>query len=57
VALMNEDGSVCIVGRTKDMIVRGGENIYPTEIEQFLFQHPLIEDIHVNIKQIIRHAT
>ncbi len=56
---MNEDGTVCIVGRTKDMIVRGGENIYPTEIEQFLFQHPLIEDAHVKLahKMLISSMT
>lgn len=44
---MNEDGSVCIVGRTKDMICRGGENIYPSEIEQFLFKLPYVLDAQV----------
>lgn len=46
-ATMNEEGRTKIVGRTKDMIVRGGENVYPTEVEQFLFTHPKIEDVQV----------
>lgn len=46
-ASMNEDGSICIVGRTKEMIIRGGENIFPTEIEQFIFTLPYIADVHV----------
>ncbi|TKR89148.1 hypothetical protein L596_013292 [Steinernema carpocapsae] len=46
-ASMAKDGSISIVGRTKDMIIRGGENIYPTEIETFLFKHPFIEDAQV----------
>uniref|UniRef100_A0AC34RGF1 Acyl-CoA synthetase n=1 Tax=Panagrolaimus sp. JU765 TaxID=591449 RepID=A0AC34RGF1_9BILA len=44
---MNPDGSVVISGRSKDMIIRGGENIYPTEIEQLLHKHPEIDDVHV----------
>lgn len=44
---MHENGTVSIVGRKKDMIVRGGENIYPTEVEQYLFRHPMIEDVQV----------
>ncbi|XP_043223811.1 medium-chain acyl-CoA ligase ACSF2, mitochondrial-like [Amphibalanus amphitrite] len=40
VAVMNEDGYVKIVGRAKDMVIRGGENIYPTEVEDFLMTHP-----------------
>ncbi len=43
-ATIDEDGYVNIVGRSKDMIIRGGENIYPREIEEFLYSHPLIKD-------------
>ena len=39
-ATMDDDGYVRIVGRIKDMIIRGGENIYPREIEEFLYTHP-----------------
>ena len=39
-ATMDEDGYVQIVGRIKDMLIRGGENIYPREIEEFLHTHP-----------------
>jgi len=46
-AIMREDGYVNIVGRLKDMIIRGGENIYPREIEEFLYTHPKISDIQV----------
>jgi fatty-acyl-CoA synthase len=46
-ATMDEDGYVNIVGRTKDMIIRGGENIYPREIEEFLYTHPAIADVQV----------
>ncbi len=46
-AVMREDGYCVIVGRIKDMVIRGGENIYPREIEEFLFQHPDIEDVQV----------
>ncbi len=46
-ARMDEDGYVNIVGRIKDMIIRGGENIYPREIEEFLYQHPNILDVQV----------
>lgn len=44
---MNLNGSIQIVGRTKDMIIRGGENIYPSEIEQFLFKLPPVSDAQV----------
>jgi fatty-acyl-CoA synthase len=44
---MDEDGYVNIVGRIKDMIIRGGENIYPREIEEFLYQHPDVSDVQV----------
>ncbi|MGP5522757.1 AMP-binding protein [Glutamicibacter arilaitensis] len=46
-AVMREDGYCTIVGRIKDMVIRGGENIYPAEIEEFLYKHPDIEDISV----------
>ncbi|WP_223777647.1 AMP-binding protein [Streptomyces sp. 135] len=46
-AVMREDGYVQIVGRIKDMIIRGGENIYPREIEEFLYGHPKIADVQV----------
>ncbi|MFF9090894.1 AMP-binding protein [Streptomyces sp. NPDC014991] len=46
-AVMREDGYVEIVGRIKDMIIRGGENIYPREIEEFLHAHPGIRDVQV----------
>ncbi|MER6385013.1 AMP-binding protein [Streptomyces sp. NPDC001250] len=46
-ATMREDGYVEIVGRIKDMIIRGGENIYPREIEEFLYGHPGIRDVQV----------
>ncbi|MEU3614426.1 AMP-binding protein [Streptomyces sp. NPDC006872] len=46
-AVMREDGYVEIVGRIKDMIIRGGENIYPREIEEFLHGHPKVRDVQV----------
>ena len=46
-ATMDVDGYVSIVGRIKDMIIRGGENIYPREIEEFLYQHPAVLDAQV----------
>ncbi|MEU9855487.1 AMP-binding protein [Streptomyces sp. NPDC047974] len=46
-ATMREDGYVRIVGRIKDMIIRGGENVYPREIEEFLYTHPKIADVQV----------
>ncbi|MFD8999834.1 AMP-binding protein [Streptomyces sp. NPDC059582] len=46
-AVMRDDGYVEIVGRIKDMIIRGGENIYPREIEEFLYAHPRIRDVQV----------
>ncbi len=46
-ATMDEAGYVNIVGRIKDMIIRGGENIYPREIEEFLYAHPDIGDVQV----------
>jgi fatty-acyl-CoA synthase len=46
-AVMRDDGYVMIVGRIKDMIIRGGENVYPREIEEFLYAHPAIADVQV----------
>ncbi|MFG0861998.1 fatty acid CoA ligase family protein [Pseudomonas sp. CJQ_13] len=46
-AMMDEHGYVCIVGRSKDMIIRGGENIYPRELEEFFFTHPAVADVQV----------
>jgi len=46
-ATMDEDGYVNIVGRLKDMVIRGGENVYPREIEEFLYRHPAIQDVQV----------
>ncbi|WP_099158210.1 AMP-binding protein [Virgibacillus ndiopensis] len=46
-AVMDENGYLEITGRIKDMIIRGGENIYPREIEEFLYQHPGILDVQV----------
>ena len=46
-ATMDEEGYVQIVGRIKDMVIRGGENIYPKEIEEFLYTHPAIEEVQV----------
>ena len=46
-AVMRDDGYCNVVGRIKDMVIRGGENIYPREIEEFLYTHPDIEDAQV----------
>ena len=46
-ATMDDEGYVNIVGRIKDMIIRGGENVYPREIEEFLYTHPKIQDVQV----------
>ncbi len=46
-ATMDADGYVNIVGRIKDMIIRGGENVYPRELEEFLFGHPAVADVQV----------
>ncbi len=46
-AEMRDDGYCTIVGRIKDMVIRGGENVYPREIEEFLYSHPDIEDVQV----------
>lgn len=46
-ATMDVEGYVNIVGRIKDMVIRGGENIYPREIEEFLYRHPKVQDVQV----------
>ncbi len=46
-AVMDDAGYLNIVGRIKDMVIRGGENVYPREIEEFLYTHPDIEDVQV----------
>ncbi|MGZ5403637.1 MAG: AMP-binding protein, partial [Nocardioides sp.] len=46
-AEMRDDGYCTIVGRIKDMVIRGGENVYPREIEEFLYTHPDVEDVQV----------
>jgi fatty-acyl-CoA synthase len=47
IAVMDAEGYFQIVGRIKDMLIRGGENIYPREIEEFLYQHPKIDEVEV----------
>jgi fatty-acyl-CoA synthase len=47
IAILDEDGYIEITGRIKDMVIRGGENVYPREIEEFLYQHPSIQDVQV----------
>ena len=47
IAVEDEDGYIAVTGRIKDMVIRGGENIYPREIEEFLYQHPAVQDVQV----------
>ncbi|HJF33712.1 MAG TPA: AMP-binding protein [Sporosarcina psychrophila] len=47
IAVMDENGYIDITGRIKDMVIRGGENIYPKEVEEFLYTHPDISDVQV----------
>lgn len=47
VGVMDDEGYITVCGRLKDMVIRGGENIYPREIEEFLFAHPAIRDVSV----------
>ncbi|MBV8645547.1 MAG: AMP-binding protein [Candidatus Eremiobacteraeota bacterium] len=47
IAVMDDDGYVNISGRIKDMVIRGGENVYPREIEEFLYTHPAVKDVQV----------
>jgi fatty-acyl-CoA synthase len=46
-ATIDDEGYCNIVGRIKDMVIRGGENVFPREIEEYLFRHPKIEDVQV----------
>ncbi len=46
-ATMDEQGYVNIVGRIKDLVIRGGENVYPREVEEFLYRHPKVQDVQV----------
>jgi fatty-acyl-CoA synthase len=46
-ATVDADGYANIVGRIKDMVIRGGENVYPREVEEFLYQHPSVSDVQV----------
>ncbi|WP_201556780.1 AMP-binding protein [Psychrobacter sp. 72-O-c] len=46
-ATMDEDGYINVVGRRKDMVIRGGENIYPVEVENYLYRHPKIRDVQI----------
>ena len=46
-ATLDGDGYANIVGRIKDMVIRGGENVYPREVEEFLYQHPAVGDVQV----------
>ena len=46
-AAIDEDGYCNIVGRIKDMVIRGGENVYPREIEEYLYKHPKIQDVQI----------
>ena len=46
-AVMDDEGYLNIVGRIKDMVIRGGENVYPREIEEFLYTHPDVVDAQV----------
>jgi len=46
-ATMDDEGYVNIVGRLKDMVIRGGENVYPREVEEFLYRHPKVQDVQV----------
>ena len=46
-AVMRDDGYCMVIGRIKDMVIRGGENVYPREVEEFLYTHPDISDVQV----------
>jgi fatty-acyl-CoA synthase len=46
-ATIDDEGYCNIVGRIKDMVIRGGENVYPREIEEFLYRHPKVQDVQV----------
>jgi fatty-acyl-CoA synthase len=46
-ATIDEQGYVQIVGRLKDMVIRGGENVFPREVEEFLIRHPQVADVQI----------
>ena len=46
-ATIDDEGYCNIVGRIKDMVIRGGENVYPREVEEFLYSHPQVQDVQV----------
>lgn len=52
IASLDEHGYCRIVGRCKDMIIRGGENVYPAEIEQFLHTHPKVKEVQVSRREV-----
>ena len=54
--VLNEDGYGKIVGRIKDMIIRGGENVYPREIEEILHAHPSVQEAQVNDNALIFYS-
>jgi fatty-acyl-CoA synthase len=45
--IMHSDGSIHLTGRSRDVIIRGGENIYPREVEEFLYTHPKVDEVQV----------
>jgi len=47
IGIMDDEGYTQVTGRIKDMIIRGGENIYPREVEEFLYSHPMIQEVQV----------
>ena len=47
IGVMREDGYIHLTGRAKDMIIRGGENVYPREVEEFLYTHPKVSEVQV----------
>lgn len=51
IATMDEQGFCKIVGRSKDMIIRGGENIYPAELEDFFHKHPQVQEVQVRHRE------
>ena len=46
-AVMDDEGYLSVVGRIKDLVIRGGENVYPREVEEFLYTHPDVVDVQV----------
>lgn len=52
IASLDSYGYCRIVGRIKDMVIRGGENIYPVEVETFLHTHPKVQEVHVSLRKV-----